>query len=61
MSFNGLGGIATLVAATMSILFDLMEFSVKQRIFQGANTIGHIAVAIAGMSLLMKRMNLSFF
>lgn len=44
----------------MSTLFDLREFSVKQRILQGANTIGHIAVAIAGMSLLMKRMNLSF-
>ena len=48
------------VAATMSTLSDLIEFSVKQMTLQGANMIGQIAVAIAGISLRMNRKNLSF-
>ena len=60
MTFSGFGGITVPVAATMSTLSDLIEFSVKQMTLQGANTIGQMAVAIAGMSLRIKRKNLSF-
>ena len=48
------------VAATISTLSDLIEFSVKQSTLHGAKTIGQMAVATAGMSLLIKRMNFSF-
>ena len=48
------------VAAMISTLWDYIEFSVKQRTLQGANTIGQIAVATAGMSSRIKRINLSF-
>lgn len=60
ITFRGFGGITVPVAATMSTLSDFMEFSVKQRTLQGAKTIGQMAVATAGMSSRMKRMNLSF-
>ena len=60
MTLSGLGGMTVPVAATMSTLSDLIEFSVKQITLHGAKTIGQIAVAIAGMSLRMKRKNLSF-
>ena len=60
MTFSGLGGITTPVAATISTLSDLIEASVKHRTLQGAITIGQMAVATAGMSNLMKRMYLSF-
>ena len=48
------------MAATISTLSDLIEFSVKHKTLQGENTIGHMAVAIAGISLLINLMNLSF-
>lgn len=48
------------VATVMSTLPDYSDFSVKQRTLQGEKIMGQIAVAIAGISFLRKRMNLSF-
>lgn len=50
----------TPVAATISTLSDLTDRSVKHITLQGANTIGQIAVAIAGMSSRMKRRYFNF-
>ena len=60
MIFSGFGGMATPVAATISTLSDLIEFSVKHRTLQGEKTMGQIAVAMAGMSDRMNRKYLSF-
>lgn len=60
ITLRGFGGITTPVATVMSTLPDYSDFSVKQRTLQGEKMIGQIAVAIAGISFLRKRMNLSF-
>ena len=60
ITLSGLGGMTEPVAATMSTLSDLIEFSVKQITLHGAKTIGQIAVATAGMSSRMNLKNFSF-
>ena len=50
----------TPVATVISTLPNYSDFSVKQRTLQGEKIMGQIAVAIAGISFLRKRMNLSF-
>jgi hypothetical protein len=60
ITLRGFGGITTPVATVMSTLPDYSDFSVKQRTLQGEKIMGQIAVAIAGISFLRNRMNLSF-
>ena len=60
ITLRGLGGSTTPYAATISTLCDLTDSSVKHMTLQGANTIGQMAVAIAGTSLRMNRKYLSF-
>jgi hypothetical protein len=60
ITLSGFGGMTTPVATVISTLPNYSDFSVKQRTLQGEKIIGQIAVAIAGISFLRKRINFNF-